>query len=98
LIKWQRQTADWAFSIVAAVRLSEQFAIPYFSRSLLACFFVLRPMILLAVNAAIFHEFASRAYLEFDVVVPSRNTTRGTYLICLLPTAAHYYAKKLTAM
>jgi hypothetical protein len=55
LIKWQRQTADWAFSIVAAIRLSEQLIITYFSHSFFACFFMLLPMIFLAVNAAIFH-------------------------------------------
>ena len=56
---------------------------------------MIRPMIPLTFNAAIFHEFASRAHLEFDDV-PSRNATRGAHLIGLLYVAAHYYAKDVS--
>jgi hypothetical protein len=38
---------------------------------------MLRPMILLAFNAAIFHKFASGAYLEYDIVHRCL-ATRGT--------------------
>src|SRR6056300_930958 len=43
---------------------------------------MLRPMIFLTIDAAIFHEFTSGAYLQFDVVARC-DSTRGTHLIGL---------------
>jgi len=40
----------------------------YFSCPLLTSLSMLWPMIFLTVNAAIFHEFASSTYLQFDVI------------------------------
>jgi hypothetical protein len=54
-IKWQRQTADRTLAKVALIGLSEQFIITYFSHPPFACLLVLRPMIFLAVDAAILH-------------------------------------------
>jgi hypothetical protein len=68
IIKWQRQKADRTFTKLALIRLRKQITITYFGSPLLACSFVLSPMILLTVDAAIFHEFASSAYLEFHVI------------------------------
>jgi hypothetical protein len=52
---------------MALLRLSEQPIITYFSNSLLTRLFMLRPMIFLTVNAAIFHEITC-ALLQFDII------------------------------
>ena len=67
---------------MALIGLRKQSIIAYFSCSLLTSLFMLRPMILLTVDAAIFHEFASGAHLELDVV-DFRFATVGTHFVGL---------------
>jgi hypothetical protein len=64
-IKRQWQTADRTFTKIALIGLCKQSIITYFGHPLLASLFMLRSMIFLTFNAAIFHESTSGAYLEF---------------------------------
>ncbi len=71
--------------------LRKQTVIMYFSRSFLACSFMLRPMIFLTLNAAIFHKFAGGTHLQCYVIsrcFAARRTAqhRGG---CLLVDSAH---------
>jgi hypothetical protein len=62
------QTADWAFTKMTDLGLTEQLIISHVSYSLFTRLFVLRPMALLTIYAAIFHKFASSAYLQFYAI------------------------------
>jgi hypothetical protein len=53
---------------LVATRQREQITITQLISPLLACSFVLSPMILLTVDAAISNEFAGCAHLEFHVI------------------------------
>jgi hypothetical protein len=53
---------------MGAFRFFEQQLVTQFSRPLLACSFMLRPMIFLAFNAAISNRFASGTFFQFDVI------------------------------
>jgi hypothetical protein len=82
------QTADRAAAKIADLGLCKQPIITNFSHPFFARLLVLRPMIFLTFNAAIFHEFASGAQLQFHII-PSLSTTGGTHLLnCLLYAAA----------
>jgi hypothetical protein len=67
-IKRKRQTADRTFTMMDAVRLTEQLIVPYFRRPFLTRLLVLWTMILLTFNATIFHEFTCGAFPQFCVV------------------------------
>jgi hypothetical protein len=94
-INRQWQTADRTLSMVALIRLFKQTIITYFSHPIFTILLVLRTMIFLTYDATIFHEFASGAQLQFNVI-PSRNTTGGTHLLnCLLYAAAAHYSSAM---
>jgi hypothetical protein len=52
-IKWQRQTADRTFAMMAPIWLRKQIIITYFSSPSFTSLLVLRPMIFLTVNATV---------------------------------------------
>jgi hypothetical protein len=83
----QRQAANRTFTKMTSIGLGEQPVIPYFSHSFLACLFMLRTMIFLTFNAAIFHEIAGTFFELY--IINGCFATVGTHLICRQLFAVH---------
>jgi hypothetical protein len=80
---------------MALIWLPEQLIIPYFSCSFFTCLLVLRAMIFLTINAAIFHEFASRAKLQFDVIYRCLATVSAYFVVYLCAPHDMYFRPTL---
>ena len=67
-IKWERQTADGTVASITAFRLFKQKFFTQLSHPFFTCSFVLRPMIFLALIAAISNEITGGACRQFYFV------------------------------